>query len=355
MIGHLREFLGQVRRVFPERQIFYRVRGEIDFVTFSARRQIVIFAGLIGLTSWIAFSSMHYLAFDWMLSSRQADAARAWDAYSRADTDRKRVIGQREDLKERLRSLELTLAVLQVSQQRVMERMTERTEGRIDQVLKIIEMTGLDPNGLLEREGRSRADASGGLALDATLTGQGGPFVEAETQAVSEEDPLRVRVAALDDRIGQWDQLENLMGALPLSAPVDYYRLTSTFGRRKDPVNGRWGSHQGVDMANYTGSPVLAPAPGTVVFAGRNGRYGRFIEIDHGYGLRTRYGHLGAMTVKKGEKVQFRQQIGKIGSSGRSTGPHLHYEILVKGKAVDPEKFLNAGRYLFKLQIAEAD
>ncbi|MDJ0949774.1 MAG: M23 family metallopeptidase [Alphaproteobacteria bacterium] len=350
MLEYIREFPLYFKRVFPERQIFYRVRGEIEFVTFKAFHQIALFFILVGVVGWVAFSSMHYMAFDWMLENQRQDAKRAWDAYLQTDSERERVVAQREDLKERLRNLELTLAVLQVSQEKVMARVTERTEGRIDQVARIIEMTGIEVSRFL-KSGASRRAAA------AMLTGQGGPFVGAgsDEELVGDQDPLRVKVAALDNRLGQWDRLESVLESMPLAPPVDHYRLTSRFGSRKDPVNGRWARHYGIDLANHLNTPVLSPAPGTVVFAGRNGRYGRYLEIDHGNGFRTRYGHLRKMLVKKGEKVQFRQEIAKLGSSGRSTGPHLHYEVLVNGKPIDPLKFIAAGRYFFKLSLAEAD
>ena len=93
---------------------------------------------------------------------------------------------------------------------------------------------------------------------------------------------------------------------------------------------------------------IYAPAPGTVRVAGWRAKYGRFIEIDHGSGVRTRYGHLHKILVKRGQQVAFRDKIGLLGNSGRSTGPHLHYETVLKGKAVDPMKFLKAGRYVFQ-------
>ena len=95
---------------------------------------------------------------------------------------------------------------------------------------------------------------------------------------------------------------------------------------------------------------IYAPAPGTVRVAGWRAKYGRFIEIDHGSGVRTRYGHLHKILVKRGQQVAFRDKIGLLGNSGRSTGPHLHYETVFNGKAVDPMKFLKAGRYVFQEQ-----
>ena len=106
--------------------------------------------------------------------------------------------------------------------------------------------------------------------------------------------------------------------------------------------------HYGIDLAGVYHSPVRATAPGVVVRVGWNGSYGRVVEIDHGLGLRTRYGHLHRILVKRGQKVGFRRKIGQMGNSGRSTGAHVHYEILVNGKPLDPAKFMEAGEHVLK-------
>ena len=103
--------------------------------------------------------------------------------------------------------------------------------------------------------------------------------------------------------------------------------------------------HRGVDLAGVLRSPVFAPAPGVVIKAGRDGPNGKMVEIDHGMNIRTLYGHLSRILVKKGQKVEFHDKIALTGSSGRSTGPHLHYEIWVDGRSYDPMRFVNAGRY----------
>ena len=104
----------------------------------------------------------------------------------------------------------------------------------------------------------------------------------------------------------------------------------------------------GVDLGGVPRSRVYSTSPGVVTFVGNKGPYGRMVEIDHGLGLRTRYGHLRKILVKLKEKVAFRHKIGQMGSSGRSTGSHVHYEVLFDGKPIDPMKFLKAGMYVFK-------
>ena len=144
--------------------------------------------------------------------------------------------------------------------------------------------------------------------------------------------------------------LEDSIAKMPLAEPLVNYRKTSSYGTRRDPFNGRMTFHSGEDLAAPYGERVYAPGAGTVTFAGWRGGYGRIIEIDHGNGFRTRYGHLGRMDVKTGQKVAFREIIGRVGSSGRSSGPHLHYEVWFDGIVRNPSKFIEAGHYVFAKQ-----
>ena len=119
--------------------------------------------------------------------------------------------------------------------------------------------------------------------------------------------------------------------------------MSSPFGVRTDPFLGRPAMHTGIDLRGDIGEPAHATAAGKVTIAGWDGGYGNMVEIDHGNGLATRYGHLSEIDVKVGQIVRIGQVIGKIGSTGRSTGPHLHYETRINGEPVDPQKFLRAG------------
>jgi len=129
----------------------------------------------------------------------------------------------------------------------------------------------------------------------------------------------------------------------PHAWPTEGGWISSGFGRRIDPFTGKVAPHRGVDIANRYGAPVFAASRGVVVFAGRTKDFGYLVEIDHGYGYRTRYGHLSAIQVQPGDIVEEGQLIGRVGSSGRSTGPHLHYEVHYFGRAVDPQRFLPKG------------
>ncbi|MDQ6994298.1 MAG: M23 family metallopeptidase [Mariprofundaceae bacterium] len=128
--------------------------------------------------------------------------------------------------------------------------------------------------------------------------------------------------------------------AKPHAWPTKGGWLSSPFGMRDDPFTGQLAMHKGVDIANHFGAAVLAASRGVVIFSGKMRGYGYLIEIDHGYGYRTRYAHMSSSVVKVGDLVEAAQFIGRIGSVGRSTGPHLHFEVLRFGKAIDPQPFL---------------
>jgi murein DD-endopeptidase MepM/ murein hydrolase activator NlpD len=250
--------------------------------------------------------------------------------------DRNALVDWRAQLSEQIKKLEQRLVAYQSSQQSVVESLAARTRTNVDQVLKTVAMTGLDVDTLLSRAG-------------ATMPGVGGPFVDLTQVAdLNAAESAMLTVSSLDDEVDRWDRLQYVLHTLPLAAPVDHFMLASGFGTRRDPLNGKLAMHEGLDFTSEMGSPVMATAPGKVVFAGWKGDYGKMVEIDHGLGIHTRYGHLKSIAVKVGDEVTYRQQIGALGNTGRSTGPHVHYEVRVDDKAYDPMNFLEAGRYVFK-------
>lgn len=241
----------------------------------------------------------------------------------------------RSDLESRVAGLEARIEDMRQEQANLLERLAKRTRLGIDVIEKTVSMTGIDIEALVDevREAHS---------------GKGGPFVPLEPDQLTDRPQLQETVAVLDRHIDRWAALQMAIGSLPLAAPLDDYRVSSGYGRRKDPVNGRWAKHDGVDFSAPLRAPVYATAPGTVVHAGWRGHYGRVVEIDHGYGIRTVYAHLREVLVERGERVDPRRRVGLMGSSGRSTGPHVHYEILVDGRPHDPMNFIEAGRHVFE-------
>jgi murein DD-endopeptidase MepM/ murein hydrolase activator NlpD len=152
-------------------------------------------------------------------------------------------------------------------------------------------------------------------------------------------DVLRSRSDWIADQLGDVEQaMENQnrrFASTPSVAPV-VGLISDGYGRRKDPITGRPAFHRGVDLSGRRGTAIIAPADGVVVFAARSGGMGRMVRISHGFGFTTVYAHLNKILVEPGEDVRRGQQIGELGSSGRSTGPHLHYEVYVDGKSVNP-------------------
>ena len=167
----------------------------------------------------------------------------------------------------------------------------------------------------------------------------GGPYEPIDGDADFEN-----YLEAFEGSLLRYDQLSKKASGLPLAYPVRNPNISSRYGHRVDPFNGRRAMHSGVDFRAPTGTPVMAAGDGKVVFASRKGGYGKMVEIQHSNGLATRYAHLSKINIKLGERVSRGTIIGKIGSTGRSTGPHLHYEIRGKKAAHDPARFMSAGR-----------
>ncbi len=172
--------------------------------------------------------------------------------------------------------------------------------------------------------------------------GMGGPFVPVKLAANAgafERQLYRINITR-----AQVERLNRTLALVPYRKPVvGEVEFTSGFGVRTDPFLGRPAMHTGLDFRAATGDPVRATANGRVASSGWAGGYGRMVEIDHGNGLSTRYGHLSQIDVRVGDQIRIGQVIGEVGSTGRSTGPHLHYETRIDGEAVDPQKFLRAG------------
>lgn len=170
----------------------------------------------------------------------------------------------------------------------------------------------------------------------------GGPYIPVKLRADS--GPFERQLYRVSLTRAQIERLNQTLALVPYRKPVvGEVEFTSGFGVRVDPFVSRPAMHTGLDFRASMGDPVRATANGKVVSAGWAGGYGRMVEIDHGNGLSTRYGHLSAINVKVGQSIKIGQVVGEVGSTGRSTGPHLHYETRIDGEAVDPQKFLRAG------------
>jgi murein DD-endopeptidase MepM/ murein hydrolase activator NlpD len=233
-------------------------------------------------------------------------------------------------LKAKAAGIEAVLARLETS----LNRVDARQGATLNALEEGYEAKARRMRGVLTDLGIETGSAPKAAAL-------GGPFVPAKLAEASafERQLYRVQLART-----QVDALARTLVTVPVRKPIPgEVDMSSGFGVRVDPFLHGAAMHTGIDLRGDEGETVRATAAGTVSHAGWSGGYGKMVEIDHGNGLATRYAHLSAIDVRVGDKVRIGQTVGKLGSTGRSTGPHLHYETRVEGDPVDPQKFLRAG------------
>ncbi len=399
-----------VKRVFPERQIYHRAEGQVHYISLSTRAQLLAATASAVVMGWTAYATASVFLRGHLLSAQSHEAARIkaryehWLAEARAreasalallqsrtndfeeaaleferrhqtlvellehatggDTAGRGVRVARADTEDAVlmtaavenpvpRRSRLAIetaarapdvdpgdrfASISNDQDRRLDIAEEASQDRVENLRAVLRMTGLSAQEVLQ-------EGSGASA-------QGGPFIgisedEEFADALDLEDEFSRRVARVAARVAEAERLERAIESTPLGVPVgDEYRVTSHFGRRIDPLTGRAATHSGLDFGAYRLAPIMAAAPGQVTFVGWRGGYGRVVEIDHGHGFKTRYGHLQRATVQRGDTVAFGERVGQMGSTGRSTGDHLHYEVWFRGKVYDPTEFLKAGNYV---------
>jgi murein DD-endopeptidase MepM/ murein hydrolase activator NlpD len=202
-------------------------------------------------------------------------------------------------------------------------------------------ITTLADNAYKNADGIVQTLEAAGLPVDSEFNkgDVGGPLVPLDPSMAFDS-----KVKELDEALDALDQVKKEARKLPLANPAPGHAVTSPFGVRTDPILGSAALHTGMDFRAPIGMPAKVTAAGTVTRAGWAGGYGRMVEVDHGNGFATRYGHLSEIDVTVGQKLAAGEIIGKTGSSGRSTGPHLHYEVRHDGEAVDPLRFLTVGK-----------
>lgn len=387
--------------MFQPRDLMIRQRDEIAFRSLSPKRQAALFLILCAVAGWSAFTSFHYFRFNPDYAAKQAELSRLQGEYADlrgevsalsdrlgafvAEMDDAAAQG-RSDLREEAGVLRERLAVLAenggaengrlsyhqallqrdiaTAETRALQEKVGNLEKQIagmqdTQLLVFRKMASLAGGNIeaIENDlsGIRQALAATGLGMDTLVNrirrdkenvGIGGPFIPAPMS--KPQHHLNISLVSLNQRLDRWYDLTTLQDALPIGKPVERIRVTSPFGSRGDPFQGAPAHHEAVDLGGMMGEPVRATAPGKVVRAGRWGWYGNMVEIDHGLGFRTRYAHMDKVFVTNGDTVRSGDKIGTVGNSGRSTGPHLHYEIRVRGQAVDPMKFIKAKRNVFK-------
>lgn len=239
-------------------------------------------------------------------------------------------------LNNRVGELQKRLVEAKEAQTALLDRVADTSHAEAKRLTKILVTAGLNVKKMLRAEGVAPLP-------------QGGPFEAAPKSGTNkEEETIEASLTGANNMIDHLEGLQRIVRSLPLAAPLDYYYVSSRYGIRKDPIKKTKAMHRGVDFGAKHRATVYSSAPGKVIYAGWKGRFGRFIEIDHGNGVITRYGHLRRIYVKRGQTITYRTKIGQMGNSGRSTGTHLHYEIHVNKRSVDPLKFMKAGKNVFK-------
>ncbi len=246
--------------------------------------------------------------------------------------ERDLAVNDRQSLNDKVSALEAQIREMESNQLLLYHRFSEVAETKISDIESSLSITGLDID-LILRQSKSR--------------GAGGPFIPVNPTPENAA-PLQESLDGLNARMDRLTDLQGLLTRMPLDTPVKQFEITSNFGVRRDPFTGSFSQHLGLDMASPYKSSVSSPGEGKVVYAGWDGGYGRMVEVDHGMGLITRYGHLSRILVKEGDHVSRGTVLGHLGCSGRCSGPHVHYEVLVNGKPVNPLKFLKAGSDVFK-------
>jgi murein DD-endopeptidase MepM/ murein hydrolase activator NlpD len=241
-------------------------------------------------------------------------------------------IEEKKLLEEKVANLEATISSLENFELDILKKVEHLTIKDMEKVRNSINAV----NNELKKRGKyfnplanSKKDNKGGVFVPDTLADYSNEKLIAQTQATFE---------AVDNRA----YYQEAMKRVPLGKPVWTYWLTSPFGKRSDPFNTKSAVHKGVDLAAAKGNKIKTMAEGKVSEAKVMTGYGNVIEIDHGNGFKTKYAHLNKMYVKQGDRVLQGQAIGEVGSTGRSTGPHLHYEVIYEGVNVDPMAFIRA-------------
>ncbi len=378
--------LARLRRsledLFPERHLYIRSRGEMRALVLTTRRQLTIAGCVAGAALWLGVGTAAMLVNAMSLSSSDQEVARTQAKYERWIADRQARLnsavaqlnaanGSIDDLAARVEKRHAALALLltdfkddpgaakalapalnkaaaipsdadpvhrvemvRTSQERLIAAADSYAKGRAERLRLAFRLAGLSPDVFMPRGG-----ALGGPLIEAK-----DPRALAAVLDVNESFAERIQHAA--QNISEAKALDQAAAKLPLSKPTRAGERSSGFGVRLDPFTHRPAFHSGLDFAGGFMTPVLSTAPGVVSFTGVRSGYGNTVEIDHGHGFKTRYAHLAAIAVHPGQPVAVGQRVGAMGSTGRSTGVHLHYEVWVNGRAQNPDRFVRAGEYV---------
>jgi murein DD-endopeptidase MepM/ murein hydrolase activator NlpD len=371
----LRQLRQRVSALFQDHEIFVRTHGHVRFLRVSAvwQKRVALIAGAV-LLAWAAVTLAILINQLLKADERAAVAAQqaeASAAEARIAKYRDNVAETAADLEDRQEQLEewskvhfgvepaaVTPEAGTEAAAPAAEKAPLKTSALIDpnlppeaQILARLEARQEDfANRLLTAVNERAAKAEGAVAklgmnpaalIRNAAAGRGGPFIPYRG-AKGRASSLGKSFAALESALFRMEVLERTLVAIPSGQPANVLMLSSSFGYRSDPFTGAGAMHSGLDFPGPMGTPILAAAPGRVVYVGQKSGYGNVVEVDHGQGILTRYAHLSGFTSKVGAQVAAGEQIAKMGSTGRSTGSHLHFEVRLNGVAVNPRRFLEA-------------
>ena len=371
-----------VRRLFHTRKIIVVSDRGVDYYPMSRSFQGALMVSVLGFVSWASYSTGSFMAAQSQIQEKDRAIAKVSlenqkisSEFSLLKQDLVRMKDEDGDLSEyaefvikqysdnniaalsdvgpkveganhtmmfeRINFLEERIASLRQENKEFVETIKQITEGKISELEKAISLTGLDRETLKDRFASEQEELAG-TEEDADGP-KGGPFVPYRSS-----DLLSGEKQELMKNVEEMMQLHGIIERMPLAKPINTNKLSSGFGRRIDPFTHRLAQHLGIDFSGPVGAKVYATADGKVTYTGYRGAYGNLVEIDHGLGISTRYGHLSRILVEDGDNITEGELIAIQGSTGRSTGNHLHYEVRYNNRALNPLKFLAAGQHVSK-------
>lgn len=360
--------------IFAKRQILFVTNQQIRTVSLGPIAQLCIFLTI----SWVINLFYQSVQYNKIISAKSEEIARLKNVNNYFDTEFNNINDRLLKVNDYLVSVTGQDILVEDSEKQFKlpknlgEKNLEKTEfetidkikeaskqiyeirkiadARIARIEKTIARTGLN---IVKRPSKIASLKKKYPKLKNHKFGQGGPYVPLENFSASEvaiknfSYSKLLDTAKFVDEIDRLITLEELAIRVPLSRPIKTYFLSSGFGKRRDPITGHLALHQGLDFVGPKNERIYSPSKGRVILAGRFSDYGNAVVIDHGFGITTRYGHLSKVIVKKGQIVKKGDLIALQGSTGRSTGQHLHYEVRYKNTALNPRKFLEAGDSFF--------
>lgn len=358
----------RLKAMFPDREFIMRSQGQVRFIKVTTRFQLTasaIVCGLllIWLATMIAMSASSFMTgqdrMDLLDREAKVESAESRVIQYRDDLDAvSSDLDRRQDVIENLVETHLgelpedgSVSASPSKSHNEAQRTIEKVSAAIPEAVGLAraEARQLDFTERLTRYADQRAEAAAQvirklgfnpaimLASSKSDAGQGGPYIKAAAGSANSIDPRIERLAA---SLSRMEALQRSLAGIPQVHPAKAEFISSRFGYRADPINGHAAFHAGLDFAGPIGAPVYAAADGKISFAGQKQGYGNIIEINHGNGLTTRYAHMSRFRAAAGETIEAGQIIGAIGNTGRSTGPHLHFEVREHGRAVNPRPFL---------------